>query len=176
MPEKAPVYDVAIVGYGPTGATLANLLGLQGVSVAVLERELVLQPRAVHFDGEVMRVFGPRIIELDWLIRRHDPVLTKSHDAVRELVARTGCSVTQMGTYGDRIVTIHHERGPEALEINRGAGLPARPHGGRQRVPGAHPPALPHGQRGAPGEPAARGSRTHQRRARTCGFGASPAP
>ncbi len=52
-------YDIAIVGYGPTGATLANLLGLQGYRVAVIEREPGLQPlpRAVHFDGEVMRVF-----------------------------------------------------------------------------------------------------------------------
>ena len=53
------MYDVAIVGYGPTGVTLANLLGLLGTRVAILERErgLVLQPRAVHFDGEIMRVF-----------------------------------------------------------------------------------------------------------------------
>jgi 3-(3-hydroxy-phenyl)propionate hydroxylase len=52
-------YDVAVVGFGPTGATLANLLGLQGLRVAVLERERATQPlpRAVHFDGEVMRVF-----------------------------------------------------------------------------------------------------------------------
>ncbi len=59
MPEAGGVYDVAIVGYGPTGATLANLLGACSVRVAVLEREksLVLQPRAVHFDGEIMRVF-----------------------------------------------------------------------------------------------------------------------
>jgi 3-(3-hydroxy-phenyl)propionate hydroxylase len=58
MPE-AMAFDAAVVGYGPTGASLANLLGLQGLSVAVLEREpaLVLQPRAVHFDGEVMRIF-----------------------------------------------------------------------------------------------------------------------
>jgi 3-(3-hydroxy-phenyl)propionate hydroxylase len=52
-------YDIAIVGYGPTGATLANLLGLQGFRVAVLEREPAASPlpRAVHFDGEVMRIF-----------------------------------------------------------------------------------------------------------------------
>lgn len=59
MREARRACDVAIVGYGPTGATLANLLGRLGLHVAVLEREreLVLQPRAVHFDGEVMRVF-----------------------------------------------------------------------------------------------------------------------
>ena len=52
-------FDVAIVGCGPTGATLANLLAECGVRVAVLEREAAIYhlPRAVHFDGETMRVF-----------------------------------------------------------------------------------------------------------------------
>jgi 3-(3-hydroxy-phenyl)propionate hydroxylase len=52
-------FDVAIVGYGPTGATLAHLLGQCGLKVVVLERESAAYhlPRAVHFDAEVMRVF-----------------------------------------------------------------------------------------------------------------------
>ena len=52
-------FDVAVVGYGPVGATLANLLGLTGLSVVVLERENIAYhlPRAVSFDDEVMRVF-----------------------------------------------------------------------------------------------------------------------
>ena len=51
--------DVVIVGLGPTGAVLAGLLGLCGVNVVVLERERAILdlPRAVHFDGEVMRIF-----------------------------------------------------------------------------------------------------------------------
>lgn len=51
--------DVAIIGYGPVGATLAALLGRQGVRTLVLEREGAAYhlPRAVHFDAEVMRVF-----------------------------------------------------------------------------------------------------------------------
>ncbi|MCC6006207.1 MAG: FAD-dependent monooxygenase, partial [Rhodobacteraceae bacterium] len=51
--------DVAVVGCGPTGATLANLLGQAGLKVAVIERETAPPdlPRAVHFDGEVMRIF-----------------------------------------------------------------------------------------------------------------------
>lgn len=51
--------DIAIVGYGPVGATLANLLGLRGIRTLVLEREAAAYhlPRAVHFDDEVMRVF-----------------------------------------------------------------------------------------------------------------------
>ncbi|MFM9970996.1 MAG: bifunctional 3-(3-hydroxy-phenyl)propionate/3-hydroxycinnamic acid hydroxylase [Burkholderiales bacterium] len=53
------MFDVAIVGCGPTGAILANLLGMLGLSVAVFERERGQHsaPRAVHFDGEVMRIF-----------------------------------------------------------------------------------------------------------------------
>lgn len=52
-------YDVAIVGYGPAGATLAHLLGQCGLKTLVLERESAHYhlPRAVHFDAEVMRVF-----------------------------------------------------------------------------------------------------------------------
>jgi 3-(3-hydroxy-phenyl)propionate hydroxylase len=53
------MYDVVIVGYGPVGATLANLLVQQGLRVAVLEREggVYHLARAGHLDAEVMRVF-----------------------------------------------------------------------------------------------------------------------
>jgi 3-(3-hydroxy-phenyl)propionate hydroxylase len=51
--------DVAIVGCGPVGALLANLLGRAGLSVDIFERDPDIHPlpRAVHFDGEVMRIF-----------------------------------------------------------------------------------------------------------------------
>ena len=56
---ETPTHDVAIVGYGPVGALLANLLGKAGLSVLVLERDVgpYPLPRATHFDDEVMRVF-----------------------------------------------------------------------------------------------------------------------
>lgn len=51
--------DVAIIGAGPAGVTLAHLLGARGLRTAVFERdaEVFPLPRAIHFDGEVMRVF-----------------------------------------------------------------------------------------------------------------------
>jgi 2-polyprenyl-6-methoxyphenol hydroxylase-like FAD-dependent oxidoreductase len=51
--------DVAIVGYGPTGMTLAALLGQLGRRVVVLERYSGLYnlPRAACFDDEIMRLF-----------------------------------------------------------------------------------------------------------------------
>jgi 2-polyprenyl-6-methoxyphenol hydroxylase-like FAD-dependent oxidoreductase len=52
-------FDVAIVGYGPTGMALAALLGQAGRSVVVLERYAGLYnlPRAAAFDDETMRTF-----------------------------------------------------------------------------------------------------------------------
>ncbi|MCA1983083.1 bifunctional 3-(3-hydroxy-phenyl)propionate/3-hydroxycinnamic acid hydroxylase MhpA [Nocardioides nematodiphilus] len=50
--------DVLIVGAGPVGLTLANLLGQRGVRTLVLEAlgELIDYPRAVGIDDEALRV------------------------------------------------------------------------------------------------------------------------
>ena len=51
--------DLIIVGLGPTGGVLANLIAKHDLSVIILEKENKLYnlPRAVHFDDEIMRVF-----------------------------------------------------------------------------------------------------------------------
>src|ERR1700689_566407 len=55
----APQFDICIIGCGPVGAALANLLGMSGLRVVVLEREPSVYhlPRAVSLDGEGMRLF-----------------------------------------------------------------------------------------------------------------------
>lgn len=52
-------YDVAVIGYGPTGATAANLLGQLGLKVLVLERDpdIYSRARAISTDEEVLRVW-----------------------------------------------------------------------------------------------------------------------
>ena len=52
-------YDVAIVGYGPVGATAANLLGQMGRSVVVIERDpdIYFRARAISTDEEVVRIW-----------------------------------------------------------------------------------------------------------------------
>jgi 3-(3-hydroxy-phenyl)propionate hydroxylase len=49
--------DVAIVGAGPVGLTLANILGAHGVSVRLIERleGLIDYPRAIGIDDESLR-------------------------------------------------------------------------------------------------------------------------
>jgi 3-(3-hydroxy-phenyl)propionate hydroxylase len=53
-PEQA---DVAIIGAGPVGLTLANILGGHGLSVRVIERldGLIDYPRAIGIDDESLR-------------------------------------------------------------------------------------------------------------------------
>ncbi len=52
-------YDVAVIGYGPTGATAANLLGQLGLKVLVIERDpdVYSRARAISTDEEVMRIW-----------------------------------------------------------------------------------------------------------------------
>jgi 3-(3-hydroxy-phenyl)propionate hydroxylase len=58
--------EIVIVGYGRVGATLANLLGIAGLSAVILARcqEPYTLPRATHIDGEATRVLqGARLAE-----------------------------------------------------------------------------------------------------------------
>src|SRR5262249_49762415 len=52
-------FDVAVAGFGPTGAVLAGLLGQAGVRTLVLEKSAAVydKPRAFALDHEIMRVF-----------------------------------------------------------------------------------------------------------------------
>lgn len=58
MSDQA-IYDVAIVGYGPVGATAANFLGQAGLRVVVIERDpdVYFRARAISTDEEVLRIW-----------------------------------------------------------------------------------------------------------------------
>ncbi|MDO8650924.1 MAG: bifunctional 3-(3-hydroxy-phenyl)propionate/3-hydroxycinnamic acid hydroxylase [Undibacterium sp.] len=53
------LYDVIISGLGPTGLTMAHMMGKRGLKVMVLEREPEFygNARAVYTDDECMRIF-----------------------------------------------------------------------------------------------------------------------
>ncbi|MDT8333349.1 bifunctional 3-(3-hydroxy-phenyl)propionate/3-hydroxycinnamic acid hydroxylase [Roseomonas gilardii] len=52
-------YDVAVIGFGPSGAVAAGLLGRAGFSTLVIDRdkEVYDLPRAIALDHEIIRLF-----------------------------------------------------------------------------------------------------------------------
>ena len=58
MPERDDV-QVAVIGFGPSGAVMANLLGQAGISTLVIDKstEIFPKPRALALDHEIMRLF-----------------------------------------------------------------------------------------------------------------------
>jgi 2-polyprenyl-6-methoxyphenol hydroxylase-like FAD-dependent oxidoreductase len=85
--------DVAIVGYGPTGQTLAILLAQRGWKVTVLERwpRPYPMPRAVHFDHEIGRIFQAAGVA-DAVREIAEPAYTNEwRNAAGETLLRFGC-------------------------------------------------------------------------------------
>jgi 2-polyprenyl-6-methoxyphenol hydroxylase-like FAD-dependent oxidoreductase len=92
--------DVAIVGYGPVGETLAILLGQRGWKVGVFERQPTPYPlpRAVHLDHEVARILQAAGIG-DELKRLTEPAdVYEWRNATGETLLRIGGK--QMGICG----------------------------------------------------------------------------
>lgn len=56
--SSPPYFSVIIIGAGPTGLTMGNLLGMYGIDVLILERNVGLSdlPRAISLDDEGLRV------------------------------------------------------------------------------------------------------------------------
>ncbi|MFM1988231.1 MAG: hypothetical protein RJA99_1188 [Pseudomonadota bacterium] len=68
--------DVAIVGAGPVGLTIANILGLHGVKVLVAEKldAIIDYPRAIGIDDEALRT-----IQSTGLVHLVEPHITPDH-------------------------------------------------------------------------------------------------
>jgi len=83
--------DVVIIGAGPAGLSLANLLGLRGVSVTVLEMlpQLIDYPRGVGIDDESLRS-----LQTMGLVHRALPFTTPSH--IMRLVNGRGKQITEI--------------------------------------------------------------------------------
>lgn len=84
--------------------------------------ELCASGLLTRFSGDYS--LGPRIIELDFVIRSGDPLLETSEPLIRELRDRLRCDVLLASIFGDRIVAIHHERGDGTGFVGYGRGRP----------------------------------------------------
>ena len=58
MPLDSGTYEVAIVGFGPTGAVAAGLLGKKGIRTFVCDklRDVYDKPRAISLDLSLIHI------------------------------------------------------------------------------------------------------------------------
>lgn len=65
---------------------------------------------------------GARIIELDYRSRELDPMLLAGGPSLKALAAQTGCSVMLSSIYGDQVINIYQENGPDPTTVSFGRG------------------------------------------------------
>ena len=71
-------------------------------------------------------VVGAKIIELETLVKRVDPVVTAAQPVLQDLARQTGCNCLLSSVYGDHLINVAHERGTEPVDVTyvRGEPLP----------------------------------------------------
>jgi DNA-binding IclR family transcriptional regulator len=62
-------------------------------------------------------VLGPKIIELEYLIRSYDPVIKAGEEIMTGLADMTGCHVLLCNIYDETIVNVFHVEGKSSLQI-----------------------------------------------------------
>ena len=103
---------------------------------AIVEALQVSQPTAYRYvklltdagllqrQGAAHYTLGPRIVVLDHLIRRADPVLQHAVPFMKELVATTGLDCVATGVYSDQLLDIHREYSGQPATLSYGRGRP----------------------------------------------------
>lgn len=69
-------------------------------------------------------VLGPRLIELDCMMREYDPLLLAAYKPMQELALKTGLAVFISVYYDGRIINSHVEQPPKNIELAFGRGRP----------------------------------------------------
>lgn len=69
-------------------------------------------------------VLGPKVIELEFIIRSCDPIMRAGEDVMRSLAETTGCNVLLCNIYNETIVNVFHAVGRETLDVTYTKGRP----------------------------------------------------
>ncbi|WP_246187770.1 IclR family transcriptional regulator [Nitrincola alkalisediminis] len=67
---------------------------------------------------------GPRIIELDWMMRKYDPLISTGREMMAELAITTGLTVYLSVYYDGHIINTHIESAQQKLGYAFGRGRP----------------------------------------------------
>ncbi len=104
---------------------LAEALDYTSSSAYRYVRELCRAGLLARLPGATY-VVGAKVIELEVLIRRVDPVAKAAAPILRELATQTGCACLLSSVYGDHLINVAHENGIEKMDLTyvRGEPLP----------------------------------------------------
>ena len=69
---------------------------------------------------------GPRIIELDWMMRQYDPILIAGRELMHELSQETGLAVFASVFYDGRIINTYIAEPTDTYQFAFGRGQPLR--------------------------------------------------
>lgn len=98
--------------------TVEELADTLGVSLATAYRyvaELVQVGLLAKSLGRY--TLGPKIIELEYLVRYYDPVIKLGEDLLNGLANMTGCHVLLCHIYHERVVNVYHAPGRQELNL-----------------------------------------------------------
>lgn len=118
-------------------AAILNLFEERKPLVAIEEIALALDvsmPSAYRYAGDMMHAgllsrtsgryrLGPKIIELEYLIRSYDPIIRAGRDLMNSLADSTGCNVLLCNVYGETIVNVFHAEGKRPMRVTYTKGL-----------------------------------------------------
>lgn len=102
--------------------TLCTELGYAPASAYRYVRELNEVGLLVRLPGGY--ALGPRIIELDLLMRENDPLLRSSRSLLEAMTQETGLHALLSELYEDTVINIHQEDGLDGHPLNFGRGRP----------------------------------------------------
>lgn len=111
--------------YEWTVGEVADALGYTASSTYRYVRELGRAGLLGRLPGGTY-VVGAKIIELEALIRRVDPIAKAASTVLQDLARQTGCACLLSSVYGDHLINVAHEKGVEAIDLTyvRGEPLP----------------------------------------------------
>ena len=101
---------------------IATALGVSAASAYRYASELTQGGLLSRTSGRYR--LGPKIIELEYLIREYDPIIQAAHGLMHGLAELTGCSALLCNVYDGAVVNVAHIAGRRPLKLTYTKGLP----------------------------------------------------
>ncbi|BBT17430.1 IclR family transcriptional regulator [Pseudomonas sp. SLBN-26] len=103
--------------------TIASRMGLSRATVYRYVKDLC-EAGLLTRVGAGSYGLGPRIIELDWMMRQYDPILSAGRELMHALAEETGLAVFASVFYDDRIINTYITENSDTYHFAFGRGQP----------------------------------------------------